>query len=72
VDSGGYPKFILEGYNKKWLPVWLQEAGYKTYFTGKLMNQHNIDNYKDGLGDMGLDGHDFMIEPGKLNGTWQI
>ncbi|KAJ5371047.1 alkaline-phosphatase-like protein [Penicillium cataractarum] len=61
---GGFPRFISEGYNKKWLPVWLQETGYKTYFTGKLMNQHNIENYKNGLEDMGLDGHDFMIEPG--------
>lgn len=52
------------------LPLWLQEAGYKTYFTGKLMNQHNIGNYKNGLEDMGLDGHDFMIEPGKTNTIW--
>ena len=52
----------------------LQEAGYKTYFTGKLMNFHNVVTYKDGLEDMGLTGHDFMIEPGTyqyLNTTLQ-
>ncbi|KAJ5114357.1 alkaline-phosphatase-like protein [Penicillium alfredii] len=66
---GGFPKFIEEGLNKKWLPVWLQDAGYKTYFTGKLMNFHNVGNYKKGQDDMGLDGHDFMIEPGAYQYT---
>lgn len=66
---GGYPKFIQEGYNKKWLPVWLQDAGYQTYFTGKLMNSHSIDNYKPKVADLGLDGHDFMLEPGLLRST---
>ena len=33
---GGYPKFISEGFNDAYLPVWLQEAGYNTYYTGKL------------------------------------
>jgi N-acetylglucosamine-6-sulfatase len=65
TDSiGGYPKFIQEGYNKKWLPVWLQEAGYQTFFTGKLMNGHSIENYKPKVADLALDGHDFMLEPG--------
>ncbi|KIN03345.1 hypothetical protein OIDMADRAFT_51314 [Oidiodendron maius Zn] len=71
---GGYPKFIHEGYNKKWLPVWLQNAGYKTYYTGKLMNGHTVENYKDELENLSLDGHDFMIEPGTyqyLNTTFQ-
>jgi arylsulfatase A-like enzyme len=31
-------------YNGKWLPSWLQEAGYQTYYTGKLMNGNNIVN----------------------------
>lgn len=62
---GGYEKFIKEGYYNKWLPTWLQEAGYQTYFTGKLMNAHNIHNYQDRLTELDLDGHDFMIEPGK-------
>lgn len=71
---GGYPKFIAEGYYAKWLPTWLQKAGYKTYFTGKLMNSHNINNYQDKLGQLSLDGHDFMIEPGTyqyVNTTFQ-
>ena len=42
---GGYPKFIAEGWNDKYLPVWLQEAGYSTYYTGKLMNGHSTSTY---------------------------
>ncbi|GAP82336.2 putative arylsulfatase [Rosellinia necatrix] len=37
---GGYPKFISQGLNDKYLPVWLQDAGYNTYYTGKLFNAH--------------------------------
>ena len=35
---GGYPKFVKEGWNENYLPVWLQAAGYSTFYTGKLMN----------------------------------
>lgn len=42
---GGYPKFISEGWNEKYLPVWLQEAGYDTYYTGKLMNGFSTTAY---------------------------
>jgi N-acetylglucosamine-6-sulfatase len=42
---GGYPKFILEGHNKNWVPLWLQNAGVATYYVGKLMNHQHITNY---------------------------
>ena len=42
---GGFPKFIARGYNDAYLPVWLQNAGYNTYYTGKLFNAHHVDNY---------------------------
>ncbi|KAB8268617.1 alkaline-phosphatase-like protein [Aspergillus minisclerotigenes] len=58
-----------EGWNSKWLPVYMQKSGYKTYFTGKLMNNHNVNNYMNGLKEMGLDGHDFMIDPGTYQYT---
>lgn len=61
---GGYPKFLTEGYYDKWLPTWLQAAGYKTYYTGKLMNGHTVNNYQEHLNNLSLDGHDFQIEPG--------
>lgn len=43
--AGGYPKFISQGYNDNYLPVWLQKAGYNTYYTGKLFNVHTVSNY---------------------------
>lgn len=42
---GGYRKFIDQGLNDHYLPVWLQAAGYNTYYTGKLFNAHAVDNY---------------------------
>lgn len=42
---GGYPKFVSQGLNDNHLPVWLQDAGYNTYYTGKLFNAHTVDNY---------------------------
>jgi arylsulfatase A-like enzyme len=42
---GGYPKFVSQGLNDNFLPVWLQDAGYSTYYTGKLFNSHTVDNY---------------------------
>lgn len=45
MNLGGYPKFVDEGLNDNYLPVWLQEAGYATYYVGKLFNAHSILNY---------------------------
>lgn len=59
---GGYPKFVREGLNENWLPVWLQELGYNTYYTGKLFNSHTIDNYDDPPVN-GFNGSDFLLDP---------
>lgn len=45
--AGGYPKFVSQGYNEKYLPVWLQDAGWNTYYTGKLFNAHSTDNWNN-------------------------
>ncbi|KAK4652594.1 hypothetical protein QC762_208050 [Podospora pseudocomata] len=59
---GGYPKFVDQGLNENWLPVWLQEAGYDTYYTGKLFNSHSVDNY-DKPFPAGWTGSDFLLDP---------
>lgn len=59
---GGYPKFVREGLNDAWLPVWLQELGYNTYYVGKLFNAHNIDNYDEPHVN-GFNGSDFLLDP---------
>jgi arylsulfatase A-like enzyme len=63
VCVGGYPKFIEQGLNEKHLGVWLQDEGYNTYYTGKMMNGHSVDTY-DRPRMRGWNGSDFLIDPG--------
>ena len=42
---GGYPKFITQGLNDDYLPIWLQEGGINTYYVGKFSNGHTRNNY---------------------------
>ncbi|KAI1772928.1 Arylsulphatase [Hypoxylon cercidicola] len=70
---GGYPKFVSQGFNDNYLPVWLQEAGYNTYYTGKLFNAHTVENY-DSPPPGGFTGSDFLLDPytyDYLNSTFQ-
>lgn len=59
---GGYPKFVERGFNENFLPVWLQDAGYDTYYTGKLFNSHTIENYHSPH-VKGFNGSDFLLDP---------
>ncbi|EXJ70853.1 arylsulfatase [Cladophialophora psammophila CBS 110553] len=59
---GGYPKFVSQGFNEAWLPIWLQDAGYNTYYTGKLFNSHSVRNY-DSPFVKGFTGSDFLLDP---------
>ncbi|KAI0157239.1 Arylsulphatase [Xylariaceae sp. FL1272] len=70
---GGYPKFVSRGYNDDWFPVWLEEAGYNSYYTGKLFNAHTIENYNSPF-PRGFAGTDFLLDPytySYLNSTFQ-
>ncbi|CAF9927242.1 MAG: hypothetical protein HETSPECPRED_006525 [Heterodermia speciosa] len=70
---GGYPKFVSQGLNGHYLPIWLQEAGYRTYYTGKLFNAHTVENYNEPF-PAGWTGSDFLLDPftySYLNSTWQ-
>lgn len=70
---GGYPKFISQGLNENYLPVWLQRSGYNTYYTGKLFNAHSINNYNNPH-PAGWTGSDFLLDPFTyhyLNATFQ-
>ncbi|KAF1922711.1 arylsulfatase precursor [Didymella exigua CBS 183.55] len=60
---GGYPRFVEEGFNDDYLPVWLQKAGYNTYYTGKMMNGHSLSTYTNPRIN-GWNGSDFLIDPG--------
>ncbi|OAL37280.1 hypothetical protein AYO20_03456 [Fonsecaea nubica] len=63
---GGYPKFVQQGLNNDYLPVWLQQAGYNTYYTGKLMNAHSTSNWNNPF-PAGWNGTAFLIDPGTYN-----
>lgn len=70
---GGYPKFVERGFNDDFLPIWLQEAGYDTYYTGKMFNAHTVDNYHSPHIN-GFNGSDFLLDPytySYLNSTYQ-
>lgn len=61
--TGGYPKFIQGGFNDDWLPVWMQNAGYQTYYVGKLMNAYDPDNYNSPY-LKGFNGSEILCGPG--------
>ncbi|GME32631.1 putative arylsulfatase precursor protein [Neofusicoccum parvum] len=59
---GGWPKFVQEGHNENYLPIWLQDAGYSTYYIGKMMNGLSTSNYNNPY-PAGWNGTDFLITP---------
>ena len=70
---GGYAKFVANGFNEDYLPVWLQEAGYSSYYIGKLFNGHSIDYYNSPY-PAGFTGTDFLLDPytyNYINATFQ-
>ena len=61
---GGYPRVVEAGWNDNYLPIWMQEAGYNTYYTGKLWNSHSVTNYNKPLAK-GFNGSDFLLVEAK-------
>jgi len=64
---------VAQGFNEKYLPVWLQESGYSTYYTGKLFNAHTITNWNSPH-PAGWTSSDFLLDPHTydyLNATFQ-
>jgi N-acetylglucosamine-6-sulfatase len=59
---GGYPKFISQGFNDNYLPVWLQDAGYSTYYVGKLFNAQSLSTYNKPHA-AGWTGSEFLLDP---------
>ncbi|KAL4946009.1 hypothetical protein BDV06DRAFT_235591 [Aspergillus oleicola] len=59
---GGYPKVVSAGWNDNYLPIWLQEAGYNTMYTGKLWNSHSPENYNKPY-VKGFNQSEFLLDP---------
>ncbi|TEA13853.1 Arylsulfatase [Colletotrichum sidae] len=71
--AGGFPIFVKNGHNENYLPVWLQDAGYNTFYTGKMFNAHTIWNY-DSPHLKGWNSSDFLLDPNTYdywNATFQ-
>ncbi|KAK6207218.1 hypothetical protein LQW54_007419 [Pestalotiopsis sp. IQ-011] len=62
LPYGGYQQFINNGLHEKYLPVWLQEASYNTYYTGKLMNGFSATVYNKPY-PAGWNDTDFLVDP---------
>lgn len=60
---GGWPKFVSQGLNKNYLPVWLQEAGIDTYYVGKFMNAFSTENFLSPA-PKGWTDFSMLLEPG--------
>ncbi|KAL3476923.1 alkaline-phosphatase-like protein [Aspergillus californicus] len=62
LPYGGFPKVVEAGWNDNYLPIWMQEAGYDTYYVGKLWNSHTTLNYNNPYAK-GFNGSEFLLDP---------
>lgn len=53
---------VEQGINDDNLFVWMQQAGYNTYYAGKLWNFHTVDNYNR-PNAQGFNASDFLLDP---------
>jgi N-acetylglucosamine-6-sulfatase len=66
-------KIYCQGFNKNYLPIWLQDSGYSTYYTGRLFNAHSVDNWNLPH-PAGWTSSGFLLDPNTyqyLNATFQ-
>lgn len=50
------------GINDDYLFLWMQDAGYNTYYSGKLWNFHGVSNYDQPFA-RGFNSSDFLLDP---------
>ena len=63
---GGWTKFVDEGLNRDYLPVWINQAGIRTYYVGKLMNSYGVKNHNSPH-PAGWDQSSFLVDPWTYN-----
>ncbi|KAG2495839.1 hypothetical protein HYH03_006078 [Edaphochlamys debaryana] len=47
APHGGYKKWKSLGIDNSYLPGWLQDLGYNTYYVGKFLVDYSVTNYAD-------------------------
>lgn len=63
LAGGAWKQIQRYGWNKNYLQPWMQAAGYRTYYAGKIYNGYGGKNYKDPSPLEGLNRADLLIEP---------
>jgi N-acetylglucosamine-6-sulfatase len=59
---GGYLKVRKEGINADYLPIWLQNAGYNTYYAGKMWNAYGTKSMPPDPA-AGWTGSEILLDP---------
>ncbi|PSR75411.1 alkaline-phosphatase-like protein [Coniella lustricola] len=59
--GGSYNKWVLSGQDTDYLPHWMNAAGYRTEYIGKVMNGYGVSNYN--VTPKGWDHVDGLLEP---------
>jgi arylsulfatase A-like enzyme len=63
---GGWTKFAENHLNDNYLPVWMQAAGIRTYYIGKLMNNYGVKNHNSPH-PKGWDMSSMLVDPWTYN-----
>lgn len=64
---GGWPKFTSQGLNENYLPVWIKNAGIRTYYLGKFMNSYGVSNLGVPSHPKGWDYSSMLLDPWTYN-----
>ncbi|GAX84170.1 hypothetical protein CEUSTIGMA_g11593.t1 [Chlamydomonas eustigma] len=62
LPNGGAAKFMNEGMDSSYLPTWMQQLGYSTYFTGKFLNSLSLPILENSRCPQGWDVFDAMLD----------
>lgn len=63
LPYGGWQKFTQEGLNENYLPVWLNDAGIRTYYVGKFMNAYSKEMMSNPAHPKGWTDSSFLLDP---------
>ncbi|KAK7038192.1 arylsulfatase [Favolaschia claudopus] len=70
APHGAWVKFVSQGLNENYFPIWLSNHGYNTYYTGKFLNGQNKDSYGKNVAHALMKGWtsaDVLLEPYTYN-----
>jgi N-acetylglucosamine-6-sulfatase len=63
VPGGAWKQMQKNGLHNKLLPLWVKNAGYKTYYSGKIFNAYGMKSYCDPVCVEGFTKADILVDP---------